>query len=457
MTTLPDFAWELVFSFLDWRLLRVRIPDGVQAGQEFFFDEGQSVVGSSSSSSIRLICPLGKHPGDTIQFALPVAQQPLRSSNNWWNPPQSYPLLEEQEWSRLYSLQIDSKPKFVWTRRRRRRRQEEGLPSRILRLLEDSPLENKMEWILAEGAETHPIGLKASSSYPHATDAEILSEFFRPVFDNNNFYWYNKCGWFQKISDQWCQHLQRITIETRRDHLIEDVLKITKSFTLDQWQAIWKPSFVNEANDDHLLYRNWCHGVLHELIDYELFVGNRETPGKLEINRMSEWIEEDHLECFRLVGNILGRCLVHMGFVLHDRHKFPPRYYKLLLQWPLGIEDLDPDDFQRLRTLLQYRNDDTGEWDAGIEYLCLNFATVHTDFGVEEVELVPGGADMEVTKDNAEEFVKLWCKYRLVGSVEKQLAALARGFYDVVPSPLLNWLNPQELQWLLNGSPDPLE
>lgn len=47
------------------------------------------------------------------------------------------------------------------------------------------------------------------------------------------------------------------------------------------------------------------------------------------------------------------------------------------------------------------------------------------------VDLIPNGSDVPVTKSNRKKFVDLYVKYILVDSVAKQFDAFARGFHKV--------------------------
>jgi hypothetical protein len=72
----------------------------------------------------------------------------------------------------------------------------------------------------------------------------------------------------------------------------------------------------------------------------------------------------------------------------------------------------------------------------------------------ETVELVPGGADLTVDSNNLASYLEAQCKYRTMKRIEKQLLELLKGFYDVIPEPLLSVFDFQELELLLHGLPN---
>ena len=92
--------------------------------------------------------------------------------------------------------------------------------------------------------------------------------------------------------------------------------------------------------------------------------------------------------------------------------------------------------------------DDVGELD-------LEFVVTEDKLGVTEtVELVPGGSDMTVTNANLPKYLEAQLRYRLLGRVNKQLLEMLRGFYDVVPEPLMSVYDFQELELLMHGLPN---
>jgi hypothetical protein len=69
------------------------------------------------------------------------------------------------------------------------------------------------------------------------------------------------------------------------------------------------------------------------------------------------------------------------------------------------------------------------------------------------VELVPGGASVEVDNGTKASYVALRCAWALEGRVHEALAMLRLGLSDVVPPALLKPFSPSELDRLLVGQP----
>ena len=89
-----------------------------------------------------------------------------------------------------------------------------------------------------------------------------------------------------------------------------------------------------------------------------------------------------------------------------------------------------------------------------VELLCLDFtATIQVFDQMETVELKPGGANIDLSKDNLEEFVELQLKRLLFDQQREQLNAMLHGLYEVVPQHLIQVFDYQELELMLNGLP----
>lgn len=156
---------------------------------------------------------------------------------------------------------------------------------------------------------------------------------------------------------------------------------------------------------------------------------------------------EDHLIYFRFLGRLLGRALfdrqlVHGHMVRH--------LYKHLLGWPITFEDLQAQDEEYYQSLKKF----TEMGDEDISHLCLDFTVAEETLGVRrDVELVPGGKDIEVTKANLPQYMEAILKYRMLGRTKPQITELLLGFFDVIPEPALTVFDPNELELILCGLP----
>ena len=93
---------------------------------------------------------------------------------------------------------------------------------------------------------------------------------------------------------------------------------------------------------------------------------------------------------------------------------FPRAAYKLLLDEEPNLDDLaqwQPEIAKSFTDMLNYEASANGG--ALLEdVLCRSFTTDVEQFGQKtEMELIPGGKDILVTKDNREEFVRLFIEF----------------------------------------------
>lgn len=107
--------------------------------------------------------------------------------------------------------------------------------------------------------------------------------------------------------------------------------------------------------------------------------------------------------------------------------------YKHLMGWPVTFKDLEHVDDQIYRNLSELVNLD----DVGMLYL--EFVVTEDKLGVTEtVDLIPGGGEITVDNNNLPEYLDEQLKYRTMGRIQPQLAEFLKGFYDIVPEPLLS-------------------
>ena len=121
--------------------------------------------------------------------------------------------------------------------------------------------------------------------------------------------------------------------------------------------------------------------------------------------------------------------------------------YKLILGWPLTINDLKVAD-EELYSHLMGLND----LGADVDKLHLDFTLTEDISGSRRtVELVPNGSSISVTEENLPQYFEACIKYRFLGQCEFQLNQLLLGFFDVIPPPLVSVFDFQELGLLMSG------
>lgn len=235
-------------------------------------------------------------------------------------------------------------------------------------------------------------------------------------------------------------------LEIDRAHLLEETFDAIMTAESHDLRKKLRIKFKGEEGlDAGGVTKEFFQLLSEELFDVHSALWKRRFGDQITwFNSDNTWDEKGYEQ----VGLLVGLALYNN--VLLDVH-FPQALYRLLLKKPLGMEDLfDAELKNGLQQLLDYEGDD-------VEYVfCLTFEISWMDLGKEKkLELKPGGANIEVTKENKEEYVLLYVKWILVDSILPQWRAFRRGFDIVMDGSSYGELfTPAELELLVVGSPE---
>lgn len=140
------------------------------------------------------------------------------------------------------------------------------------------------------------------------------------------------------------------------------------------------------------------------------------------------WFNKSSFECnvnFELVGTLLGLAIYNS--VLLDLN-FPRIVYKKLVGLEGTLEDLkeiEPDLYNTLKNISKMED--------GFENLFMTMSISYDNFGLEEIfELVPGGKDIALTRENRDDFVTKYIDWYFNKSIERQYKYFHTGFYKVI-------------------------
>ena len=150
---------------------------------------------------------------------------------------------------------------------------------------------------------------------------------------------------------------------------------------------------------------------------------------------------------YRFAGRVIGKALFDRQLM---NGNLEMHLIKHILGWPIQFKDLefvDPEYFYNLKKLQEFAN--AGD---DLSLLCLDFATYsRVGNGFREIELIEGGANIEVTNENLSQYIEACFQYKMFGGFQTQLKELLLGIFDVVPESLLSIFNPSELEALVFG------
>jgi hypothetical protein len=263
-----------------------------------------------------------------------------------------------------------------------------------------------------------------------------------------------KSTWFQTVI---CSELTapwesgRIKLVVRRDQLLGDSVRSIMSLSRADMRKRWRVEFFGEpAIDSGGVMREFFQLISEQLFnpDMGLWLPSVNNQKCMRINPASDIsCPEDALIMFRFLGRLLGRALFDRQLIDGHMVRF---LYKHMLGWPITFEDLQLQDEEYYQSLKQFTKMSEEE----ISALCLDFTLAEETLGVRrDVELVEGGKDLEVTKENLPQYLQAILKYRTLDRTKPQITELLLGFFDVIPEPALTVFDPNELELILCGLP----
>ncbi|XP_063237913.1 probable E3 ubiquitin-protein ligase HERC4 [Bacillus rossius redtenbacheri] len=230
-----------------------------------------------------------------------------------------------------------------------------------------------------------------------------------------------------------------------RSNIVQDAVReLLKHDTSDLKKPLKVHFLGEEADDAGGVTKEFFLLLLREILDpkYGMFCSYEEQR-TIWFNEFS--FEDQVMYC--LVGLVCG--LTIYNFTIIDL-PFPLALYKKLLDFPVGLRDLQglsPALAKSLQDVLDYEGDDLED------VFCLTFQVNREVFGeVRSIPLKPGGGDIPVTQQNKQEFVDLYVDRLLNSGVEVQFSAFKDGFLKVCGSRVLNLFHPRELMAVVVGN-----
>jgi hypothetical protein len=427
------------------QLFEVMVPPGVMPGKPFALLAG--------GVRVLVTCPINARPGQRIRFQLPLAltQKPKHSSE----AAQIKLAYDKDGWTRTIRA---SDMKFQWVRM-----DDKGDIDTNTRFdSEKSAYVRKLDFRegldarVRDGILTFVPAADAFVDSRVKNDAGEVVVTYAEIAEAQVKDFQEKVNWFQNkctsaLGVEWNEGHMRMNV--RRDHLLEDSVDAVMSLSRKDMRKLWRFEFIGEAGiDAGGLAREWFQLVTDEIFDPDMgFWQSSETNQMcMQINPASQMIHEDFKVYYRFLGRVMGKALFDRQLVAGHMVQF---IYKHMLGWPIQFKDIRDSDEELYFNLKQLTELAANGED--LEMLCLDFTTTVEVMGAKQaIELVDGGADIEVTNDNFPEYLEACMKYRMIGRVKEQLNELLLGFFDVIPEPLLTIFDFQELELLMCGLPE---
>eukprot|EP00494_Astrolonche_serrata_P004972 UN04987 len=235
-----------------------------------------------------------------------------------------------------------------------------------------------------------------------------------------------------------------LILKIHRTSVIQDTLTCLQMQNPMDLRKPLRVKFIGEEGvDEGGVKKEFFQILVRELFDanYGMFSYNKET----NVFWINAHTFTDAQE-FELVGMILGLA-IYNNIILDVR--FPNLIFKKLLKKELTFDDFrdfDPVFAKSFSQLLEFEGDVK-------ETFLRSFVHEYKFFGESKVEeLKKDGAKIPVTKENRKEYVELYSKYLMEGSVKKQFDMLNQGFEMVAGADTISLFRWEELQLLVCGS-----
>jgi ubiquitin-protein ligase E3 C len=175
---------------------------------------------------------------------------------------------------------------------------------------------------------------------------------------------------------------------------------------------------------------------------YSLFT---ETPFQTLMVNTNLLDEVDVLSHYEFLGRVLGKA-VYESILVEPQFCLP--FLNQLLGKSNSVEDLKNLDLEYYKNLIKLFDMSATD----IQGLDLSFEmTFKTDFGVRNIELIPGGRHIHVLKSNVIQYVHLVSHQRLNVLTSRQTRVFLRGFRDLIPASWVRLFSAYELQKVISG------
>nr|XP_018901439.1 PREDICTED: E3 ubiquitin-protein ligase Nedd-4 isoform X2 [Bemisia tabaci] len=238
----------------------------------------------------------------------------------------------------------------------------------------------------------------------------------------------------------------KFEIKVRRSTILEDSYRIISSVNrIDLLKTKLWIEFEGEVGLDYGgLAREWFFLLSKEMFNpyYGLFEYSAMDNYTLQINPISGLCNEEHLNYFKFIGRIAGMAVYH-GKLL-DAFFIRP-FYKMMLGKPIDLKDMESVDSEYYNSLLWIKENNPAE-------LELTFSVDEELLGSTSLrELKSNGANIPVTDQNKDEYIKLVIEWRFVARVKEQMDAFLEGFNALIPLNLIKIFDEHELELLMCG------
>ncbi|KAK3838111.1 MAG: hypothetical protein J3R72DRAFT_448893 [Linnemannia gamsii] len=246
---------------------------------------------------------------------------------------------------------------------------------------------------------------------------------------------------------------QSVMVKVRRGYVLEDGYQSLGQLSANGWKNTIRVKFTNEVGaaeagiDQGGPFKEFMESFLEAGFspNLNLFTTTTASMNMMYPSPTSQYTHPHNgLELFRLFGKMLGKAM-YEGLLIEV--KFANFFLSKILGRTVFLDEMrsfDEEVFKNLMFLKKYEGD--------VEDLGLTFSLDEDIFGTHRsIELMRGGRDIEVTKDNRINYIFQVSDYRLNKQIQDQSRAFIDGFRSVIPLHWISIFSPQELHRVMAG------
>ncbi|KAF9353595.1 Ubiquitin-protein ligase E3B [Mortierella sp. AD094] len=243
---------------------------------------------------------------------------------------------------------------------------------------------------------------------------------------------------------------QSTMVKVRRGYVLEDGYQNLGQLSANGWKNTIRVKFVNESGADEAgidqggPFKEFMESFLESGFspNLNLFTTSTASMNMLYPSPTSHFTHPSTgLELFRLFGKMLGKAM-YEGLLIEV--KFANFFLSKILGRTVFLDEMrsyDEQVFQNLMFVKKYEGD--------VEDLGLTFSLDEEVFGTHRtIELMAGGKDVEVTKDNRINYIFKVSDYRLNRQIQDQSKAFIEGYpyFSLDLTPVLPIIDVQDLR-----------
>lgn len=238
------------------------------------------------------------------------------------------------------------------------------------------------------------------------------------------------------------QKPNQVFIDVKRETVLSDAFEQFMRVSPDELKRKLTIRFDGEAGLDYGgVAREFFFLLSHQMFSPVYCLFEHSTHNTLQISSKS-CIMPEHLDYFRFIGRVVGVAVFHQKFL--DAF-FVISFYKQILGMICTLEDMEGVDDVLYKGLVWMQENDVTD-------MMYTFSVDDEQFDEKvEIELKPGGKDLDVTNENKTEYIDLLVDWRINKRTADQMEAFNRGLFEIIPRHLIQIFDDRELELLIGG------